>query len=849
MAQYTPVNESNLEIIHVSPTGNDNNAGTNAAPFRTLKKALDLAGSKKAANVGVKVLIAPGIYREGSPTDDWAIKFNFQPEQATAAPLVIEGAGWDAASPRNTGGVILSGSEDWSGGWTKNADGTWSKDWPYAFGVPPKGVSFGVSDAFLRREWVHVNGKTYYQINPPNYTNQNGQVDGPTTGPNNINGGRLTADEGAFWVTDAVVANNTVTKMGKITIKLPASTPAGFDLNASVNLVEVTTKQNLLQLWLREQSPNPTNVVIRNLTFQHWGENYPVLVQHQNNLLIEDCRFIKNKRQGLAIIPAKNVLVRRVDCSENGENGAGMTDVTNAVWEDCKFNRNSRQGEIVGYTGWSVCGIKFYSASAGNQNLTLLRCEAIENRSTGFWWDTGNFNCQMVESVALRNGSEGVFIEANSSADNNYENPGTGTKGTGGIPNLGSQHTVKALRCVFAGNRPLPGAEAYRKTKGSGVFIAECENVEVDGCLIYDNDIQISTYDNIRAENRNFSFRNNVIAAQNANQRIYAVASPWDSGETISAQNANGTTIATFKGGWYAMFDALSVTTNDNLYHNPSATAFFNRTQRWGTDRWASQPDVTANTLTLAGWQAAHLNNPNNSFANKAVDSRSRLVTAAYDDAKPLVAVQPLVTSLAENAPSTDAFRISRVSAKGYGSALTVTYTVRTNAGDAANGVDFEALSGSVVIPAGSTSAVMKLKPLTDSLSEGTEKIALVLSTSNQNFAVGNPSASIDLTNSSSPSGSTFSGYYRLTVKHSGKALDVRSASTADGAVVQQYTPNGTKAQNWNLTAVGNGYYKLVAQCSGKALDVAGASQDNGATLQQWSYGNTTGNQDWKIEA
>ncbi|AEI48339.1 right-handed parallel beta-helix repeat-containing protein [Runella slithyformis] len=745
-AQYVPIDESNLETVYVSTSGNDTDAGSGSAPFRTIKKALAIAAAKKRAGVGVKILIAAGTYREGAASDGWAMTLNMSLSQATAAPLVIQGAGWNAKGPKNTGDVIISGSEDWSGGWTKNADGTWSKDWPYAFGVPAKNVSFGVSDAFLRRELVHINGKTYYQVNPPNYTNVNGTVGGAMEGdpgnPNNVNGGRATADEGLFWVTDAVLNNGTIVTMGKITVKLPQDSPPAFDLNAQGNLVEVTTKRNLLQLWLGTQSETPTNIILRNLTFQQ-AYNY-VLIQHQNNLLIEDCRFIKNKRDGLAINPGKNYLLRRVECSENGESGAGIVNTTNGVLEECKFNRNSRQGEILGYTGWSVCGIKFY-APLFNRNISLIRCEAVDNRSSGFWWDTGNVNCEMVECISVRNSTNGTFIEDNNSVGNNYEGATTGTTGVTGIPNLGNQHTVKALRCIFAHNRPASGTEGYRTTKGRGIFFSENENAVIDGCLIYNNDIQISTYDNSRAENRNFTFRNNIIATQNTNQRMYAVGSNWDSGETITAKNSNGTVIATFKGGWYGLFDGMSGTTNDNRYYHPSSIAFFSRSQRWGTDKWVSQVANTTPTLTLDAWRNAHLSNSNNTFANKAVDSRSTLVTSTYDEALPLVSIIADSVKISENSPTAKAFTVHRVAINGYANPLTVNYTLRANTGDATNGTDFETLSGTITIPAGARSATISITPKTDSNPEATETIALLLNTTANNYVVANPLATISL--------------------------------------------------------------------------------------------------------
>ncbi|MGW3244708.1 RICIN domain-containing protein [Streptomyces sp. NPDC001070] len=46
-------------------------------------------------------------------------------------------------------------------------------------------------------------------------------------------------------------------------------------------------------------------------------------------------------------------------------------------------------------------------------------------------------------------------------------------------------------------------------------------------------------------------------------------------------------------------------------------------------------------------------------------------------------------------------------------------------------------------------------------------------------------------------------GAYVFTARHSGKGLDVAAASTADGALLQQYGCNGTGAQSFRQTAVG----------------------------------------------
>ncbi len=94
----------------------------------------------------------------------------------------------------------------------------------------------------------------------------------------------------------------------------------------------------------------------------------------------------------------------------------------------------------------------------------------------------------------------------------------------------------------------------------------------------------------------------------------------------------------------------------------------------------------------------------------------------------------------------------------------------------------------------------------------------------------------------------TFSGTYKITARHSGKALDVANSSTADGGNVQQWTANGTPAQQWIVTATTDGHYKLENKGSNKALEVSNNSLADGGNVQQWTYVGSN-SQQWKIEA
>jgi chitinase len=96
--------------------------------------------------------------------------------------------------------------------------------------------------------------------------------------------------------------------------------------------------------------------------------------------------------------------------------------------------------------------------------------------------------------------------------------------------------------------------------------------------------------------------------------------------------------------------------------------------------------------------------------------------------------------------------------------------------------------------------------------------------------------------------GGTFSGNYKIIARHSGKAVVVKSASTADGAAVIQYTYSSTGPNDeWTFTSIGSGYYKIINRNSGKAMNVTGASTADGAKVIQWTYDAAALNADWSV--
>src|ERR1700755_761870 len=50
--------------------------------------------------------------------------------------------------------------------------------------------------------------------------------------------------------------------------------------------------------------------------------------------------------------------------------------------------------------------------------------------------------------------------------------------------------------------------------------------------------------------------------------------------------------------------------------------------------------------------------------------------------------------------------------------------------------------------------------------------------------------------------------WYTVVNTTSGKCVDARAAATANGTAVQQFTCNGSTAQEWQFAATSGGYYR-----------------------------------------
>jgi hypothetical protein len=104
-------------------------------------------------------------------------------------------------------------------------------------------------------------------------------------------------------------------------------------------------------------------------------------------------------------------------------------------------------------------------------------------------------------------------------------------------------------------------------------------------------------------------------------------------------------------------------------------------------------------------------------------------------------------------------------------------------------------------------------------------------------------------TTTTPPAGTLANGTYTIVNRNSSQVMDVTAASTADNALIVQYTSNGGNNQKYQVTALGNGEYSIKPIHSlslNKGLDMPGASLDNGTQVIQYGYIGAA-NQKWKI--
>ena len=441
----------------------------------------------------------------------------FGPPNVYSAPFILEGT-----DPNR---CRITGSDRWTG-WTQpDADGAVSKPWPYQWGS-----QIAMTDSeppeMRRYENVVVDGRMYL----PKLT-------------------RAALTPGTFFVDESA---------GRLFLK-PS---AGINLSDPAHDVEVTTRvgdlwdpkgnrrdASLLHFFrpIPAQRTVPADIVVRGLTFENSATATALMLQNITNALVENCRFRNNGYSGLGV-SGNRITVRNCRFEDNGSTGFGA-DGDGILIQDCLTTRNCAKGHAYGWDGWDSGGFK----CGGLTRSIVRRLTAQGNFTKGMWFDTACLGDLVEDCSTAGNDGDGLFWE------NNNRNT---------IPRLGDRITGRIRHCRFTNNG------------GAGVFLAECENLVLDGCRLTGNGDQIGMYngtDPPRGVLHNISFQHCILAAETAQQALLGIdinhpAPSWPD------QFLPGLRL-----------DAL-YNTDHNQYYSPRPTPF-----RDGSGK---------ETLTFAAWQA-----------------------------------------------------------------------------------------------------------------------------------------------------------------------------------------------------------------------------------------------------
>jgi hypothetical protein len=397
----TQIDESQIkQTIHVNinhPGASDSNSGLPQNPLKSLTAAIAKAKEYLKQGEGTKIVIHPGMYREG----DIVIDGRELGSQAKDASLVIEGT--------QKGQVIISGSEEWQPDTWQQVGSYYQHDWPYDFGNDggPWGRYNPKKVIAHRSEMVFVNGQPLKQVllEKYNYTWPDafrGKGNHEYIGFDNP---QDVLEPGTFGVADLDKNGN----------KIYIRTTDGVDF--ANTKIEVATKRFILQFVHKD------NVVLRNLNFQHTASSLATDIngaavffgpwwQAKNgfvgsNILIEDCDFRWNNSQGLSLQGVKNVTLRRNNANYNGFMGIGVYILMNTVWEDNETSFNNWRGYRSDWKGWSIAGAKLCLVRDG----VFKRHQSIGNMTPGLWFDIGNRNILIEDLTAIDNNGQGLFLE------------------------------------------------------------------------------------------------------------------------------------------------------------------------------------------------------------------------------------------------------------------------------------------------------------------------------------------------------------------------------------------------------------------------------------------------------
>jgi hypothetical protein len=409
------VDESKIDrVIHVAgdlPSANDSNDGLDRnKPMKTFAAALQRAASTMSEGHSVKLLIAPGVYREGELSLD-ASKLN---EQAVDAVLVIE-----AEKPDT---VFFRGSEQVSAdqGWEVVDAGKriYRRDWPYQtlHAVNPNSWSPPIQILSRRRVMMFVDGQWLAPVVLETYSHETKvtKFNRPAGGVSNI---RNVTDTYTGFVDPVKTL-----QPGQFGVAELGPGDADFDAakHPSPNSLFLRLPEGIRELSGKTveiarsgtggiRIDNKNNIVLRNLNFEHYGRA-AILINDGRNVLIDGVKAQWNDGgDGATTVRLNHVEEATLSNTKIVNNGPFGLHLYGKymLMEDTDVSNNNWRGGLTGHAMHAVGGASLYAG-----HIRVVRCKFNLNYGFGFRHDVYGGHLVIEDSQFNQNRlSGGIFLE------------------------------------------------------------------------------------------------------------------------------------------------------------------------------------------------------------------------------------------------------------------------------------------------------------------------------------------------------------------------------------------------------------------------------------------------------
>lgn len=350
------MNESleTADIYVDTKNGSDSNNGSKTSPLKAIGASVTMALNNNHANIGSRVIINPGTYREAAVISGGG-------NQSTNLPMTFEAA---------TNGTVFVSGADLMTGWTTFSGNSKisQNNWPYDFGICPNAGSNAPfeQEIVLRAEMIVVNGTPLTQVLS------------------------LTSMlPGTFFVDD---------KAALVYVYPPSGT------NMSTATVEVATRPSIWQI------SGQSNIVVRGLTFQYANTCHgtsAVEVDGNTNTLFDTDSFLWNNAMGVAFNSAEYYTVQNSVAHHNGELGFHSHQAKYDLWQSDMANYNNWRGVQGAFYTWDTGGAKWMWDHTG----TYKAVSTLFNQANGVAWDTDQETVTVAGLVSADNLGNGIQIE------------------------------------------------------------------------------------------------------------------------------------------------------------------------------------------------------------------------------------------------------------------------------------------------------------------------------------------------------------------------------------------------------------------------------------------------------